>query len=341
MLHFENDYNEGVHPELLKAIVETNEVNQAGYGFDSYTAQATEKIRQATACPHAQVQFLAGGTQTNQIAIDSLLKSYEGVISAETGHIATHEAGAIEFVGHKVITLPQRDGKITAKAVEEYLVDFYNDETFEHMVFPGMVYITHPTEYGTLYSKEELVDLSAVCRQYEIPLFLDGARLGYALPAKGTDVTLKDIAELCDVFYIGGTKLGALMGEALIYTKNNMPKHFSAIVKQHGALLAKGRFIGLQFDTFFTDDLYLKIGEQALNFAEQLKTILKEKGYRFYLESPTNQQFVIVENNKLKELQEKVVVSIWEKYDDQHTVVRFATSWSTTQEDIDALTSIL
>lgn len=341
MLHFENDYNEGVHPELLKAIVETNEINQAGYGFDSYTAQATEKIRQATACPHAQVQFLAGGTQTNQIAIDSLLKSYEGVISAETGHIATHEAGAIEFVGHKVITLPQRDGKITAKAVEEYLVDFYNDEIFEHMVFPGMVYITHPTEYGTLYSKEELGDLSAVCRQYEIPLFLDGARLGYALPVKGTDVTLKDIAELCDVFYIGGTKLGALMGEALIYTKNNMPKHFSAIVKQHGALLAKGRFIGLQFDKFFTEDLYLKIGDQALNFAEQLKTILKEKGYRFYLESPTNQQFVIVENNKLKELQEKVVVSFWEKYDDQHTVVRFATSWSTTQEDIDALTAIL
>lgn len=341
MLHFENDYNEGVHPELLKAIVDTNEVNQAGYGLDDYTEQAIEKVRQAIDCPHAQVRFLAGGTQTNQVAIDSLLKSYEGVISADTGHIATHEAGAIEFVGHKVITLPQQNGKLSAKAVSDYLVDFYSDDTFEHMVFPGMVYVTHPTEYGTLYSKEELTALASVCRQYEIPLFLDGARLGYGLAASDTDVTLKDIAELCDVFYIGGTKLGALIGEALIYTKNNMPKHFSAIVKQHGALLAKGRFIGLQFKQFFTDDLYLKIGEQALNLAEQLKTILKEKGYHFYLESPTNQQFVIIENKRLAKLQEKVVVSLWEKYDDHHTVVRFATSWSTTQEDIDTLEAIL
>ncbi|MEQ9763435.1 beta-eliminating lyase-related protein [Streptococcus sp. ZJ151] len=341
MLHFENDYNGGVHPKLLRAIVDTNEVNQAGYGFDDYTDQAIKNIRQAIDCPHAQVQFLAGGTQTNQVAVASLLKSYEGVISADTGHIATHEAGAIEFVGHKVITLPHQNGKLSAKVVSDYLVDFYNDDTFEHMVFPGMVYVTHPTEYGTLYSKEELTALASVCHQYDIPLFLDGARLGYGLAAQDTDVTLKDIAELCDVFYIGGTKLGALIGEALIYTKTNMPKHFSTMVKQHGALLAKGRLVGLQFEQFFTDDLYLKIGQQALHFAEQLKTILKEKGYRFYLESPTNQQFVIIENKKLKELQEKVVVSLWEKYDEHHTVVRFVTSWSTKQEDMDALKAIL
>lgn len=341
MLHFENDYNEGVHPELLRAIVSTNEDNQVGYGMDDYTTKAIAKIRQATACPEAQVQFLAGGTQTNQIAIDSLLKSYEGVISADTGHIATHEAGAIEFVGHKVLGLPHTNGKITAGDVKDYLETFYGDGNHEHMVFPGMVYVTHPTEYGTLYTKSELKELAEICSKYEIPLFLDGARLGYGLAAKETDVTLKDIATYCDVFYIGGTKLGAMIGEALVYTKNNMPNHFQAFVKQHGALLAKGRFMGLQFDAFFTDDLYFKIGEHALNLAEQLKKLLKEKGYQFYLESPTNQQFVIIENNQLQELQKTVAVSFWEKYDDNHTVVRFATSWSTTQEDIDALAKVL
>lgn len=341
MLHFENDYNEGVHPELLRAIVSTNEDNQAGYGMDDYTTNAIVKIRQATGCPKAQVQFLAGGTQTNQIAIDSLLKSYEGVISADTGHIATHEAGAIEFVGHKVLGLPHTNGKITAADVKDYLETFYGDGNHEHMVFPGMVYVTHPTEYGTLYTKSELKELAEICSKYEIPLFLDGARLGYGLAAKETDVTLKDIATYCDGFYIGGTKLGAMIGEALVYTKNNMPNHFQAFVKQHGALLAKGRFMGLQFDAFFTDDLYLKIGEHALNLAEQLKKLLKEKGYQFYLESPTNQQFVIIENNQLQELQKTVAVSFWKKYDDNHTVVRFATSWSTTQEDIDALAKVL
>lgn len=341
MLHFENDYNEGVHPKLLQALIDTNTINQSGYGLDDYTAQAIDKILQAIDCPHAQIQLLAGGTQTNQIAIASLLKSYEGVLSADTGHIATHEAGAIEFVGHKVLTLPHHQGKLSAKQVDQYLKDFYQDEAYEHMVFPGMVYVTHPTEYGTLYRKEELAALADVCRRYEIPLFLDGARLGYGLAAKDSDVTLKDIADYCDVFYIGGTKLGAMIGEALIYTKNNMPKHFPAIVKQHGALLAKGRFIGLQFAQFFTDDLYLKIGEQALSLAEQLKALLKNKGYRFYIESPTNQQFVIMENTQLQNLRDKVVLSPWEKYDEHHTVVRFATSWSTTQEDIDALEALL
>lgn len=341
MLHFENDYNEGVHPELLQALIASNEENLAGYGADLYCQRASDKIRQATACPHAQVDFLTGGTQTNQVVIASLLSSYEGVIAAETGHIAVHEAGAIEYTGHKVITLPAHEGKLQASDVAQYLADFYQDESYAHMVFPGMVYISHPTEYGTLYSKQELSDLAAVCRHYQIPLFLDGARLGYGLAAKETDVDLPTIADLTDVFYIGGTKLGALAGEAVVFTKHNRPKNFTTIVKHHGALVAKGRLFGVQFDRFFTDELYLKIGQEALDLAEQLKQILKEKGYRFYLESPTNQQFIILENSRLLELAKTIAFSAWEKYDEQHTVIRLATSWSTTQADLDGLREVL
>lgn len=340
-LHFENDYNEGAHPALLQALVETNQVNLPGYGVDDYTKKAADKIRQACQCPDAEVVFLTGGTQTNQVAINSLLKSYEGVIAAETGHIATHEAGAIEFSGHKVLTLPQHEGKLKAADVKAYLADFYADGNHEHMVFPGMVYVSHPTEYGTLYSKAELEELSAIRDSYEIPLFLDGARLGYALGSEENELTLPVLADLCHVFYIGGTKLGALAGEALLFTKKNKPKHFTAIIKQHGALLAKGRLYGVQFDAFFTDGLYEKIGEEAIGYALQLKSLLKEKGYRFYLESPTNQQFLIVENAKLEELSKSLVYSFWEKYDEKHTVIRLATSWSTTQEDMDALAQLL
>ncbi|MFC3928146.1 threonine aldolase family protein [Streptococcus caprae] len=334
MLHFENDYNEGVHPELLEALITTNEENLPGYGADAYTKRAVDKIRQAIACPQAQITFLTGGTQTNQVIINSLLKSYEGVLAAETGHISTHEAGAIEFSGHKVLTLPHEHGKLRAADVEAYLKDFYADGNHEHMVFPGMVYISHPTEYGALYSKAELTELSQLCDRYEIPLFMDGARLGYALGVASSDVTLADIAELCHVFYIGGTKLGALAGEAIVFTRHNEPKHFIPIVKQHGALVAKGRLFGVQFDRFFTDNLYQKIGQQAIAYAEELKAILHEKGYRFFYESPTNQQFVIVENKQLETLAEKVVYSFWEKYDDNHTVIRLATSWSTTDQDL-------
>ncbi|MGT2926117.1 threonine aldolase family protein [Streptococcus cuniculipharyngis] len=341
MLHFENDYNEGVHPELLQALIETNEENLAGYGLDFYCQRASEKIKEATACPDAQVSFLAGGTQTNQVVIASLLKTYEGVLAVETGHIAVHEAGAIEFTGHKVLTLPSHEGKMKATDLASYLADFYGDGNHNHMVFPGMVYISHPTEYGTLYSKQELTDLAEICREHELPLFLDGARLGYGLAAKETDVDLETIAELTDVFYIGGTKMGALAGEAVVFTKGNMPKQFTTIVKHHGALAAKGRLFGVQFDRFFTDDLYLKIGRQAIDLAEQLKAILREKGYRFYLDSPTNQQFVIVLNDKLADLAQNVAYSFWEKYDDNHTVIRLATSWSTTQADIDGLRAVL
>ncbi|HFI0273054.1 beta-eliminating lyase-related protein [Streptococcus suis] len=342
MLHFENDYNKGVHPALLEALITTNDEGLAGYGLDSHTESSIEKIRQATSCPHAQVTFLAGGTQTNQIAINSLLASYEGVIAAETGHVATHEAGAIEFSGHKVLTLPHHEGKLKASDVENYLAYFYADGNHEHMVFPGMVYISHPTEYGTLYSKAELTDLARVCRRYQLPLYLDGARLGYGLASLDTDVDLPTIAELTDLFYIGGTKMGALLGEALVFTKNNQPKHFTTIVKQHGALLAKGRVVGVQFDRFFTNDLYMSIGRHAIDMVEQLKVVLVEKGYRFYLNSPTNQQFIIVKNEELDRFKDLgLVYSYWEKFDAEHTVIRIATSWSTSQADIERLKEIL
>ncbi|HFI0374313.1 TPA: low specificity L-threonine aldolase [Streptococcus suis] len=342
MLHFENDYNKGAHPALLEALVASNQEGLSGYGTDTYTKSAIEKIKLAAACPQAQITFLTGGTQTNQIVISSMLASYEGVIAADTGHISTHEAGAVEFTGHKVMTLPHKEGKITADDVDSFINDFYADANHAHMVHPGMVYISHPTEYGTLYSKSELEDLANVCRSHNIPLFLDGARLGYGLASRDTDLDLPTIAELTDVFYIGGTKLGALMGEALVFTKNNQPKNFVSIVKHHGALLAKGRLTGVQFDCLFTDDLYLELGRHAIAMAEQLTQILEEKGLPFYLKSPTNQQFVIVRNEELARLTEAgIAYGFWEKYDESHSVIRFATSWSTSQEDMDELRKIL
>ncbi|HFH6672382.1 TPA: low specificity L-threonine aldolase [Streptococcus agalactiae] len=341
MLHFENDYNKGAHPELLNALIETNDQGLSGYGTDSYCQQAADKIREVCSCPQAEVEFLVGGTQTNQVVISSMLASYEGVIAAETGHVSSHEAGAIEFSGHKVLTLPSHNGKLLASEVATYIETFYADGNYQHMVFPGMVYISHPTEYGTLYSKAELEELSKICKHYQIPLFIDGARLGYGLAAKDTDVDFPTIAALSDVFYIGGTKMGALAGEAVVFTKKNRPKQFTTIVKQHGALLSKGRLLGLAFDRFFTDNLYLKIGKHAIDLAEELKIILEEKGYSFYLKSPTNQQFIIVENTKLADLAKNVAYSFWEKYDDHHTVIRLATSWSTSREDVTALRNVL
>ncbi|MEW4353497.1 aminotransferase class V-fold PLP-dependent enzyme [Streptococcus pneumoniae] len=341
MIHFENDYNRGVHEALLHALVATNEEGLAGYGLDTYSERAKEKIRKACQMPDAEVFFLTGGTQTNQIIINSLLQSYEGVLAADTGHISVHEAGAIEFTGHKVLTLPHKDGKISAQQVKEYLQAFYADSNHSHMVYPGMVYLSFPTEYGTLYSKLELEEMAAVCQEYHIPLFVDGARLGYALASPACDLTLADLANLVDVFYIGGTKMGALCGEAVVFSKDTYPKHFPTIVKQHGALLAKGRLLGVQFDCFFTDDLYVKIGRGAIEQAERLKEILNEKGYRFFLESPTNQQFIILENDQYERLSKEVAMGFWEAYDDNHTVVRLATSWSTTDGDLDALQALL
>lgn len=341
MLYFANDYMQGACQEILDAVVRTNFENLAGYGTDRYCESAKMRISKACEVENADVHFMAGGTQTNAVVINSMLESYEGVIAAETGHIAIHEAGAIEFTGHKVLTLPHHSGKIDVNELKEYLHTFYADENHEHMVFPGMVYISHPTEYGTLYTKNELTEISEICKKYKIPLFLDGARLAYGLMAKNTDVTLPDIARLCDVFYFGGTKAGALLGEAVVFTKNNTPKNFITRIKQHGALLAKGRLLGVQFDTLFSNDLYKRIGKHTINLSEKLKNILHEKNYRFYLESPTNQQFIIIENTKMEELAKNVSFSFWEKYDENHTVIRFATSWATTEKDLDELIKLL
>ena len=341
MISFESDYTTGAHPEILRKLTETNMEMMSGYGSDRYCISAREKIRAACGSQEADVQFLTGGTQTNALVISMMLKDYEGVIAAQTGHINVHEAGAIENTGHKVMTLPQHNGRIDPEELETYVRDYYKDETYEHMVFPGMVYISHPTEYGTLYRRAELEKLSEICSRYNMKLYMDGARLGYGLASLQTDVTLQDITRLCDVFYIGGTKVGALCGEAVVFTRNNTPDHFLNLIKRRGALLAKGRLLGVQFDTLFTDDLYFKISRHAVDKAEELKQIFRDKGYEFFLESPTNQQFVIIGNNKMEKLKEKVAFGFWEKYDGEHTVVRFATSWSTTDQDMEYLRSVL
>ena len=277
-LYFASDYMEGAHPAIMKKLMETNLEKTVGYGQDPYTEDAKEKIREACNAPEAEVFLLVGGTQTNATVIDALLKSYQGVVAADTGHIATHESGAIEFGGHKVLTVPQKDGKISAQQIEKLVKDFYDDANYEHMVMPGMVYISQPTEYGTLYSREELAALSKVCRENHLPLYVDGARLAYALASPENDVTLTDLAELSDVFYIGGTKCGALFGEAVVIPQKGRIPHFFTIIKQHGALLAKGRIAGIQFGELFTDGLYLRIGKPAMEAAEQYYFQMLELG---------------------------------------------------------------
>jgi threonine aldolase len=341
MISFASDYITGAHPKVLNALINTNLEAQTGYGTDEYCASAREKIKEACECESADIHFLVGGTQTNAIVIATMLKSFEGVISADTGHINAHEAGAVEYTGHKILSVGHKNGKIIPSELSKYMKTFYGDDNCEHMVYPGMVYVSHPTEYGTLYSKRELEEISGICREYGMSLFLDGARLGYGLMSYETDLSLPDIAKLCDVFYIGGTKVGALCGEAVVFTKNNTPAHFVNLTKKHGALLAKGRLLGVQFDALFTDGLYFEIGRYAIDKAERLKKIFKDKGYEFFLDSPTNQQFVVLENSKMEELKREVVFSFWEKVDGDHTVVRFATGWSTTDDDLDALEKIL
>ena len=341
MISFESDYSAGAHPLVLQHIIESNMECLPGYGSDVYCKRAQEKIREACSCPDGEVFFLTGGTQTNAVVIASMLQEYEGVIAARTGHVSIHEAGAIENTGHKVLELDGKDGKLEPEAVEAYLQDFYQDENHEHMVVPGMVYITWPTEYGTLYTRRELEQLAEVCHRFDIPLYLDGARMGYGLMSREADVTLPDIADLCDVFYIGGTKVGALCGEAVVFTGKQMPGHFLTLAKRRGALLAKGRLLGVQFDALFTDALYFAISRHAIDMAEALRELFREKGYRFYLESPTNQQFIILDNQKMEKLKEQVRFGFWEKFDETHTVVRFATSWSTAPEDLEKLRELL
>ena len=341
MFSFECDYLQGAHPKILEALIATNLDTQPGYGADRYTAEAVEKIKAAFACPDHDVYLLTGGTQTNALVIDTLLKPYEGVISAVSGHVNAHEAGAIEFTGHKVLALPATDGKLSADDVATYIRNFYADPTWPHMVKPGMVYISHPTEYGTLYTADELKALKAVCNAYSIPLFLDGARLGYGLMSRDTDVTPALLSEVCDVFYIGGTKVGALCGEAVVFRPGLMPVQFATMVKQHGAMVAKGRLMGVQFATLFTDDLYFTISAHAITMAEKMKDLFRRKGYAFFKETPTNQQFVLLENSQMERLAPLVGFSVWEPADANHTVVRFATCWATTEEDLARLEEIL
>lgn len=334
VLYFENDYSEGAADEVIELLVKTNKEKLLPYGNDAYSASAAEKIKKEANCPGAQVFFISGGTQTNKTVIDSMLSKYQGVISAETGHIALHEAGAIESAGHKVLTVKGKEGKLSAESVSDLVTAFYRDTSHDHMVFPGMVYISHPTEYGTLYTKAELTRLYETCKKFELPLFIDGARLGYGLAAHDNDLTLADIASLCDVFYIGGTKVGALCGEAVVFTHANAPSHFITSVKQNGAMLAKSRVLGVQFDALFTNGTYLKIAKRAIDAADLLRAILKEKGYRSFIESGTNQIFVIMENARLEKLKENVRFSIWEEYDKENTVIRLATSFATEKNDV-------
>lgn len=341
MIHFDTDYMEGAHPEVMRRLLETNLEQTPGYGCDDYTARAKDLIREACGQPQAAVQFLVGGTQTNATVIDALLARHEGVLAAESAHINVHEAGAIEASGHKVLTLPAHDGKVLAADVEAYIRNFYRDETYEHMVAPGMLYISHPTELGTLYTLRELEDLIRVCREADIPLYMDGARLGYGLAAEGTDVTLGDVARLCDVFYIGGTKVGALFGEAVVAARPERLPHFFTLVKQHGALLAKGRLLGIQFGTLFTDGLYQRIGAHAVRLALKLKRAFVEKGYRLHLDSPTNQQFVCLPNETIDRLKREATFELWDPRGETETVVRFVTSWATREEDVDKLIALL
>lgn len=341
MLDFTNDYSRGAHEKILQRLAEINRESLPGYGSDPYSESAKRKIREACRCPDAEIFFLSGGTQTNQAVIASLLRRHEGVIAPETGHIGTHEAGAIEYTGHKVLSLPAREGKLSPDTLEACLTRFYGDENREHTVFPGMVYLSHPTEYGTLYTKSELKRLSEICAKAKIPLYIDGARLGYGLSCPKSDVALADLAKYCDVFYIGGTKVGALCGEAVVFTKKNTPPHFLTLMKQHGALLAKGWLLGIQFDVLFTDDLYFKISKHAVDMADRLRAAFREKNYVFYADSPTNQIFITLENDRLRQLRERVSFSFWEQLDENHTVVRFASSWATEEKEVDELIDLL
>jgi threonine aldolase len=323
--------------------MDTNLIQTPGYGLDPICDSAKQKIRAACNAPEAKVYFMVGGTQTNYTVLDSILKGYEGVLSADTGHVAVHEAGAIEYSGHKVITIPERDGKIDYSRAKEYLKTFYADGSWQHMVRPGALYISHPSEYGTLYSKTELVALRALCDEYGMRLFLDGARLGYALASDGSDLTLADIAKLCDVFYIGGTKVGALFGEAVVFSNANLGEAFFTEIKQHGALLAKGRMLGIQFDELFEDNLYEKIAKHAVDLAMRIKCELKAKGYEFYNDSYTNQQFPIISKAKLDSIQDKVILDDWGPYGDNgdRRLVRITTSWATTEEAVATLLELL
>ena len=336
MKHFDTDYMEGAHPQVMQRLVETNLEQTPGYGTDRYTAEAKTLIRKALGTDNVDVHFLVGGTQTNSTVIDALLSHHEGVVAAETAHINVHESGAIESCGHKVLTLPSHDGKIQVDELDAYIRNFYADETYEHMVAPGMVYISFPTEYGTLYTKDELTAIHAICQKADIPLYIDGARLGYGLASDACDIHLTDLPTLCDAFYIGGTKVGAMFGECVVARKGLL-RHFFPLIKQHGALMAKGRLLGVQFGALFTDNLYLNISRHAIEMAMRLKEGFVSKGYQLYLDSPTNQQFFVLPNDIMDRLAQTTTFEVWGTRGEHETTVRFVTSWATLPEDVEAL----
>lgn len=337
MIRFECDYAEGAHPKVLELLNKSNLEQTPGYGEDIYCEKARSIIKKLCQSDKAEVHFLVGGTQANTTVIASILRPHQGAVCAETGHINVHETGAIEATGHKVLTLPSTDGKITASQVQQLYDNHWNDATHEHMVQPGLVYISNPTENGTLYTKEELTKLSEVCRKCDLPLYLDGARMGYGLMAEGNDLTLPDIAALCDVFYIGGTKVGALFGEAVVITNTALQKDFRYFIKQHGGMLAKGRLLGIQFTALLEDNLYYEISKHADKLAYKIKDAFKDKGYSFLFDSQTNQQFPIIPNTQLKVLEKKYAFSLWKHMDKDHSAVRFCTSWATKDEDVEQL----
>ena len=340
MRTFECDYTEGAHPKIMDALLRTNLEQMSGYGSDPYSERAKDKIRLACNAPDATVALLVGGTQSNMIVIDLLLAAFEGVLTAETGHINVHEAGAIEFTGHKVIGLRQTDGVLDVDALEAYLNTFYADATHEHMVRPGLVYLTHPTEYGTLYTKAQLRRVRALCDKFGMKLYLDGARLGYALGCPENELSLSDLAAYCDAFTIGGTKMGLLCGEAVVFTKD-APMHLLSQIKRHGGLLAKGRVLGVQYDAMFTDGLYTAIGREAIRHARRIRRILLDKGYTLAWESPTNQQFIILSDAEAKTVMQHVGFDLWGRTDEEHWIARFTSSWSTTDRDVDELFAAL
>ena len=340
-IQFQCDYNEGCAPQILQRLVETNFEQNIGYGEDPHCEHARELIRKACEAANADVHFLVGGTQANATIISSILRPYQGAIAATTGHIAVHETGAIEHSGHKVVTLPATNGKIKAEQIQQCLIEHYHEDGPEHMVQPAMVYISYPTEYGTLYSKQELTDIHNVCQQYQIPLFVDGARLGYGLASKESDITLPELAKLADVFYLGGTKQGALFGEAVVITNPALKKDFRYFIKQGGGMLAKGRLLGIQYEELMQNDLYLSLARHADELAERIQQALLQKGYKMAVPSPTNQQFFVLPNKVLKALEEKFVLGIWGHADADHTIVRFCTSWATKKENVDKLINSL
>lgn len=337
---FESDYNNGAHPLVLQHLIDTNTMQSQSYGFDTWSEQARHKIRTACQCPDANIFFLVGGTQTNATVIDGMLQSYEGVIAVQTAHINVHESGAVEASGHKVITLPSHAGKMDAGELEAWLKAFNADPTLEHMVIPGMVYITFPTELGSVYTAKEIEEILSVCQRYDLKLFIDGARLGYGLSSSECDFTLSWLAHHCDAFYIGGTKVGALCGEAVVFPRGNAPRHFMNIVKRHGALLAKSRLAGVQFDALFTDNLYQDIAQHAISMAMKVRQLFSEAGIPLR-DSSTNQQFVELTNKQMEQLMQGVLFETWEPIDANNTLCRFVTSWATTEEDLQALKSAI